>query len=113
MTLNKLNDLVLNNLNWTAIGVILSFFCSLCIYYFTNRYKRSEFYLQQIKTYLKNAINLLENGRNNNIKWHQAIQLLINPEPLLPLSVKTMLKYINNDSIIQKKSFKNKSNPTV
>lgn len=41
-----------------------------------GKYKRSLFYLDQIKSYFSQAIALLNEGKNNNIKWHQAIEAL-------------------------------------
>jgi hypothetical protein len=73
--------------DWTAIGVICSLVGLVITWIITwrmhlsvDRYKRSEFYLNQIKTYLANAVDLLQNGGNNNVQWHQATQLLKNVE---------------------------------
>ncbi|HSW68537.1 MAG TPA: hypothetical protein VLI69_00040 [Gammaproteobacteria bacterium] len=48
-------------------------------------YKRSLFYLDQIKSYFSQAISLLNEGKNNNIKWHQAIEALKTADDLSSL----------------------------
>lgn len=50
--------------------------------WYDNKNKKSQLYLNQIKAYLQIAADLLLNGKNNNIKWHQAIQLLITVDTL-------------------------------
>lgn len=42
-----------------------------------NKESNSKFYLEKIERYLQSAITLIEDGNNNNIKWANAIDLLI------------------------------------
>lgn len=69
----------LGKLNWTAIGVVVSLIGIFLLWRQHSRDdqdKNSQFYLEQIKVYFATAISLLSGRDNNNIKWHQAIQLL-------------------------------------
>jgi hypothetical protein len=78
--------LTLSNLNWTKIGaaatsiaVIVTSIALITTWYKNwkdKKYKNSEFYLNQIKNYFNNAVELIEEGGNNNIKWHNAIESL-------------------------------------
>lgn len=73
-------------INWTAIGVLVSSCPSLITMIgliktwmkinSDNEEKSSLFYLEQIKSYFANATALLKESKNNNIKWHQAIESL-------------------------------------
>lgn len=72
--------------NWAAIGVIVSICASmialvgLVVTWFKisrdNKHQRSLFYLDQMKSYFANAVSLLSECKNNNVKWHQAIESL-------------------------------------
>lgn len=81
-------DLVIR-FNWTAAGVLISLAISVITLKTTsthrhqdNQNKSSEFYLTQTKIYFSDAVTLLQNAKNNNIKWHQAINLLTHADRL-------------------------------
>ncbi len=72
--------------NWTAIGVwvsvavgfitMLGLFTTWAIAYFDKRYRKSLFYLDKINNYFSKAVAILAECKNNNVKWHQAINAL-------------------------------------
>lgn len=84
------------NLNWIAIGVVFAG-CGIIasIWIATRNWKKtseihhldicrdnSKFYLQQAKSYFKEALELLMKAKNNNVKWHQAAALLQNADDI-------------------------------
>lgn len=54
---------------FAAAGLMYTAYC----YRLDSDKKRSEFYLMQIKEYFANAVNLIGNGANNSIQWHNAV----------------------------------------
>ena len=81
-------------INWIAIGVIVTG-CGIIasIWIATRNWKKtseihhldinrehSKFYLKQAKAYFKEALQLLMQAENNNVKWHQAAILLQNAD---------------------------------
>lgn len=76
----------MNNWDWVAVGTCISALAilltviGLLIVHLNNesdkKYKRSETYLNQIKEYHSKAITFFSYESNDNIRWHQAIEVL-------------------------------------
>ncbi len=83
--MNTIMDTI-KSINWTVVTAIVTAIGLLYTWlknFRDNRYKRSQFYLEQIKDYLSRAVVLLSEGGNNNIKWHQAIECLKTADSLM------------------------------
>lgn len=91
-------------INWTAIGVWVSAIAALITmgalittWYMSHsdkKYKKSQFFLDQINNYFSKAISILTECGNNNIKWHQAINALEEADKL-----KLLLTEVSHQSI--------------
>lgn len=65
--------------DFTAAGTMFTaslFLFGIYCYQSDYSHKKSEFYLKKISKYFNNAITLIQDVNNNNIKWHQAIENL-------------------------------------
>ncbi|MCD6046267.1 MAG: hypothetical protein K0R48_1430 [Gammaproteobacteria bacterium] len=65
---------------WVSVGggfiTMLGLLTTWCMAYFDKRYRKSLFYLEKTTNYFSKAIAILSECKNNNVKWHQAINAL-------------------------------------
>ena len=83
---------ILQEIDWTVVSLLVSTSFSavaaVCGILFLRRFfredisKESLFYLQQIQGYFARSLAILNDGNNNNSKWHQAVELLKTAEGL-------------------------------
>lgn len=74
------------SIDWTAIAAIIAIFAIVTtwwLFFHDKRIQRSLFYLNQIKAYYTQATSLLSANDNNNVNWHQAIEILKMAESLV------------------------------
>ncbi|HBB6940293.1 TPA: hypothetical protein I9553_002404 [Legionella pneumophila] len=67
------------SIDWTAIAAITATFALVTtwwLFFHDKKKQQSLFYLNQIKAYFTQATSLLSANDNNNVNWHQAIEVL-------------------------------------